>query len=63
MREYVARPRGDWSGIAYEGPAPFTVIEPEPLHRDTGLVDRHGRRLYAVDRIGPIGFTRITTGD
>lgn len=60
MRTYrtLARPpSADWysDDPQMEG---RTVFEPDGGPKDTGLLDRHGVRIYAVTERAPIGFNR-----
>lgn len=61
-RRYVAiRPRAD-DGYWYEADAcdslATTVYEPDPEPRPTGLYDKHGNELHAIDEMDQIGFVR-----
>jgi hypothetical protein len=37
----------------------ITVIEREPHHRATGILNKDGHELYAVEAINSIGFMRF----
>ena len=64
MRRYVINPRlapvPEWSG---EGPdaehyLSRTVHEPDDSPVDTGLLDAHGNKLFAINEMAQIGFIR-----
>ncbi|MEO7224190.1 MAG: hypothetical protein ABIY37_17115 [Devosia sp.] len=54
--------RLDWvwsNGDAATDHLAKTVFEPEPVHVATGLLDRHGRKLFKLmPSRAPVGFVR-----
>lgn len=60
-RRYETRPAGwalpdDAALVSPYYPASMDIMEREKRARDTGLLDRAGARLFAVDEVYPIGF-------
>jgi hypothetical protein len=66
MRRYQAKRRSPKAcdyDYAPEFISTTTVIEPEPSSVCTGLLDKHGNDIYAVDQMGPIGFIELSERD
>jgi hypothetical protein len=61
MRRYVTV-AGDWSDDANGADhLARTVYEPEDRPLDTGLLDRHGNKIFAVSSREPVGFVRFSS--
>lgn len=62
-RRYVTlwAPVGEWTDEP-QGAASIDVIEAENAPRPTGLLDRNGRELFALDERPAVGFLRIDEG-
>lgn len=62
MRQYFVMPRSsttswdDWFDTRASDHLPRTVHEAEIQPRDTGLLDKDGRKLFSVEPRRPIGF-------
>ena len=62
MRQYKTKrpsPKACDYGYETEFISTTTVIEAEPTSIRTGLLDRSGNDIYAVDEMGPIGFVKL----
>lgn len=63
MRRYKTKrpdPKACADGYETEFISTTTVIEAEPTSVRTGLLDRSGNDIYAVDEMGPIGFIALS---
>lgn len=67
MRKYVtiaktrmASMEDDPDGEDYLG---RTVYEREPIPEPTGLLDKHGNELYAIEDARPIGYVWVREED
>lgn len=59
-RRYVTlwSPVGEWTSEP-QGSATMEVFEQDRSPRQTGLLDKHGHEIFAVDDRQPVGFLRL----